>query len=72
MTDSKSQSNSLSSITDADLSKILGLTVDIELNNIEEMFTGTIYSVLKHNNFLIRNVQIFYKYSFQNISSFEK
>jgi hypothetical protein len=54
----KQQLNSIKSITDTDLSKILGLTVDIELINNPEKITGMIYSLLKQNNFLIRKIFI--------------
>jgi len=46
-------SNVLNNITDADLSKILGLTVNIQLNNHKEKLTGMIYSFLKQKSFLI-------------------
>lgn len=46
-------SNILYNITDADLSKILGLTVNIQLNNQKEKLTGMIYSFLKQKSFLI-------------------
>ena len=60
MSESQDEANILNSLTDADLSKILGLTVDINLNNCEEKITGMIYSLLKQKNFLIRNFKFKY------------
>jgi hypothetical protein len=54
MSETNENSNKLSKLTDTDLSKILGLTVDIELNNQNERLTGMIYSLLKEKKFLIR------------------
>jgi hypothetical protein len=54
MSESQNKPNILNNLNDADLSKILGLTVDIELNNNNEKITGMIYSLLKQKNFLIR------------------
>lgn len=52
------EANILNSLNDADLSKILGLTVDIEMNNYnQEKITGMIYSLLKQKNFLIRKFE---------------
>lgn len=59
MSEIKENKNILSKLTDTDLSKILGLTVDIELNNQKEKLTGMIYSLLKEKNFLICKL-IFY------------
>jgi len=54
MSESQNKANILNNLNDADLSKILGLTVDIELNNNNEKITGMVYSLLKQKNFLIR------------------
>lgn len=55
MSELQHKENMLNNLSDADLSKILGLTVDIELNNQAENITGMIYSLLKQKNFLISN-----------------
>ena len=48
---------SLKDLKDTDLSKILGLTVDINIKNEEKTIIGMIYSLLKNNNFLIRKIK---------------
>ena len=45
--------DNLSHISDEELSKIIGLTVDIEIENNNEKITGNIFSVLKSHNLLI-------------------
>ena len=42
---------SLSSLSDSELSKIIGLTVTV-ITTSEDEFTGVIYSVMKSNNLL--------------------
>lgn len=46
--------NDLNNLNDTDLSKIIGLTVDIQLNNDSNILTGMIYSLLKDKKYLIR------------------
>jgi hypothetical protein len=49
-----SPSISLNDLTDDEISKIIGLTVDVVVDKSpESIITGVIYSVLKSNNMLI-------------------
>jgi hypothetical protein len=54
MSELQHRANILNSLSDAELSKILRLTVDIEMNYNNEKLTGVIYSLLKQQKFLIR------------------
>ena len=53
MLDLKDKLISLNSLPDSELSKILGLTVDVELNDNSNIVTGMIHSLLKNKKFLI-------------------
>lgn len=63
MSELQREATVLSQLTDADLSKILGLTVDIELIHNDEKLTGMIYSLLKQKNFLIRKIPVVFHFT---------
>ncbi len=40
-------------LTENDLSKVVGMTVDIKMNNREDVITGYVYTIMKSNNLLV-------------------
>jgi hypothetical protein len=47
-----SETLTIASLSDSEISKILGLTVKI-VTNFEDEFTGVIYSIMKSSNLLV-------------------
>ena len=40
-------------LSESEVIKIIGLTVDIKISNLDEIITGLVYTLMKSNNMLI-------------------